>query len=114
MLATKINSHRDYKHFSNKSFRCESMTLLCNENLSNEMSNGNFIEIVDDVLLRHLSLKYKYIKANDIPFMDTEAVMLRSKLRNRFYKHKTASSKVAYKKQRNIFTNLFRKAIIVI
>ena len=36
--------------------------------------------------------------------------MLRSKLRNRFRKYETESAKVADKKQRNICTNLFRKA----
>ena len=44
-------------HFSNESFRCELMPLLCNESLSNEMSNDNFIEIVDNVLsLNHLNI----------------------------------------------------------
>ena len=109
----KIISYRDYKNFSNESFRCELMPLSYNECHSNEMSNDNFIEIVDKVLLRHLPLKHKYVRANDSPFMNKElrkAVMLRSKLRNKFNKHKTDSAKVAYKKQRNICTNLFRKA----
>ena len=77
------------------------------------MSNDNFIEIVDNILLRHLPLKYRYVRANDCPFMNKElrkTVMLRSKLRNRFKKHETESAKVAYKKQRNICTNLFREA----
>ena len=41
----EIISFRDY--FSNKSFHCELMPLLCTQHLSNEMSNDNFIEIVD-------------------------------------------------------------------
>ena len=49
----KIILYRAYKHFPNESFRSELMPLLCNERLSNEMSNDNFIEIVDTVLLRH-------------------------------------------------------------
>ena len=108
-----IFSYRDYKHFSNESFRCELMPLLCNEHLPNKMSNDNFIEIVDIVLLRHLPPKYKYVRANASPFMNKElrkTVMLRSKLRNRYKKHETESDKVAYKNQRNICTNLFRKA----
>ena len=62
---------------------------------------------------RSLPLKYKYVRANDSPFMTKElrnAVMLRSRLRNRFNRFKTATAEVAYKRQRNICTNLFRKA----
>ena len=67
-----IISYRGYKHFSNESFRCGLMPLLCNERLSNKMSNDNFIEIVDNILLRHLPLRYKYVRANDCPFMNKE------------------------------------------
>ena len=89
------------------------MPLLRNERLSKALSNDNFIEIVDNLLLRHLPLKYKYVRANGSPFMNKElrkAVMLRSRLRNIFNKNKTDSAKAAYKKQRNICTSLFRKA----
>ena len=109
----KIISYRDYKHFSNDNFRHELLTLLSNERLSKALSNDNFIEIVDNLLLRHLPLKYRYVRANDSPFMNKElrkAVMLRSRLRNIFNKNKTDSAKAAYKKHRNICTSLFRKA----
>ena len=109
----KLISYRDYKHFSNDNFRHELMPLLRNERLSKALSNDNFIEIVDNLLLRHLPLKYQYVRANDSPFMNKElrkAVMLRSRLRNIFNKNKTDSAKAAYKKQRNICTSLFRKA----
>ena len=87
----QIISYRDYKHFSNESFRCGLIPLLRNERLSNKMSNDNFVEIVDNM---HLPLKHKYVRANDCPFMNEElrkAVMLRPKLRNRFKKHETES-----------------------
>ena len=58
------------------------MPLLCNERLSNEMCNDNFIEIVDKRLSRHLPLKYKYVRENGSPIMNKElrkSVTLRSK-----------------------------------
>ena len=78
-----------------------------------EMSNDELSDIAINVLERHAPLKYKYVRANEGPFMNKElrkAVMLRSKLRNWFNMNKSDSAKVAYKKQRNICTNLFRKA----
>ena len=109
----KIISYRDYKHFSNSNFRTELMQMLFNQHRMYEMSNDEFLDITINVLERHAPLKYKYVRANDGPFMNKElrkAVMLRSKLRNRFNRVKTDSAKAAYKKQRNICTNLFRKA----
>ena len=57
-------------------------------------------------------LKSKYVTANEGLFMDKElrkTAMLRSKLRNSFNQNKTDAAQVAYKKQRNISTNLLRK-----
>ena len=62
---------------------------------------------------KHAPIKYKYLRANDGPFMTKELrkeVMLRSKLKNIYNKDKSAASNRAYKKQRNICTKLFRKA----
>ena len=109
----KIISYRDYKHFSNLKFRTELMQTLFNEHRMYDMSNDEFIDIVVDILQRHEPLKYKYVRANDGPFMNKElrkAVMVRSKLRNNFNRNKTDSAEVAYKMQRNKCINLFRKA----
>ena len=109
----KVISYRDYKHFSNSSFRFELMQILFNDRHTNEMSNDEFIVTANNILSKHLPLKYKYVRANDSPFMTKElrkAVMLRSRLRNRFNRFKTATAEVAYKRQRNICINLLRKA----
>ena len=52
-----------------------------------EMTNDEFINIVNNVLERHAPLRYKYFRANDAPFMSKErrkVVILRPKLLNRF------------------------------
>ena len=54
------------------------------------MSNDEFIDIVRNVLELHAP--YKYLHANDAPFMNKElrnAVMLRSKFIYRFNREKT-------------------------
>ena len=50
---------------------------------------------------KHAPLKYKYMRENEGRFMTKElrkAIMIRSKLCNRFYKHKTKTAEIAYKK----------------
>ena len=55
-----------------------------------------------DILNKHAPLKQKYIRANDNPFVTEELRkehMLRSRLRNKYYKDKTDASALGYKKQ---------------
>ena len=57
---------------------------------------------------KHAPIKFKYIRANDSPFMNSElrkTMMLRSKLRNSYHKNKTLHAHLAYKRQRNYRTS---------
>ena len=108
-----IISYRDYKYFSNFHFRTELEQTLYSHYSMYEISNEEFSDIAMHILEKHAPLKYKYIRANQSPFMNKKlrkAVMLRSQLRNKINKEKTNSSKEAFNKQRNICTNLLRKA----
>ena len=65
------------------------------------------------ILDEFVPVKCKYLRANDGPYMTKDlrkAIMLRSKLKNKLFKEKTATCRVAYKKQRNKCTSLVRKA----
>ena len=65
------------------------------------------------ILNRHAPVKQKYVRANDNPFMTKDLRkehMLRSRLRNKYYREKTAASALAYKKQRNKCISLLKKA----
>ena len=60
----------------------------------------------------HAPMKIKYIRANNSPFMSNElskAIMVRSRLRNKYVKSNTIESTDAYKKQRNYCVSLLRK-----
>ena len=55
----------------------------------------------------------KYIRANNSPFVNKsikKAIMNRTRLRNKYFKHKTFEKKLAYTKQRNYCLSLIRKA----
>ena len=105
-----IISYRDYRLFSNSLFRTELDGILSFD--LNFISNDTFVHIIMELLNKHAPIKFKYIRANDSPFMTKElrkAIMLRSKLRNRLNKRKTSEANHAYKRQRNICTSLLRK-----
>ena len=60
-----------------------------------------------------MPIKFKYIRANDSPFMNTElrkAMLLCSKLRNRYNKNKTSHAYLVYNRQRNYCTSLLRES----
>ena len=57
-------------------------------------------------------MKMKYIRSNNSPFMNKElskAIMVRSRLRNKYLKFKTIVFRNAYKRQRNYCVSLLRK-----
>ena len=108
----KIVSYRDYKRFSNDNFNNELNYIIGSYDL-NVIDLEVFEGLYMNILNNHAPIKLKYIRANDGPFMNKtlrKEVMIRSKLKNICNKKKTCASHLAYKKQRNYCTNLFRKA----
>ena len=99
-LPPRLIFYRDYKNYSQ-------LTHIITT------SSDEFVSKSMVVLERHAPLKQKYIRANQAPFMTKElqnAIMLRSKLRNRLNNLKTEQANMEYKRQRNLCTYLLRKA----
>ena len=77
-------------------------------------SNTNYgaLEIAfDKVLNKHAPLKKKYVRANDAPFMTKalrKAVMLRTRLRNKYNQNRIAEDWNNFHRQRNLCIKLFR------
>ena len=64
------------------------------------------------VFEKHAPLKKKYLRANHSKLVTKELskeIMLRSKLRKRFFKDRTEESTCKYKKQRNVCVYLLKK-----
>ena len=77
------------------------------------LSNDEFVEKTMNLLDRHAPIKYKYLRANQGPFMTKDlqkAIMLRTRLRNKSLKLKTIESYNKYQRQIHICTYLVRKA----
>ena len=110
-LPPKIISYRNYNNFTHHSFRNEVIEKLRHYDL-NEISYENFERIIITCINIHAPKKKKCIRANESPFMTKElrkAIMVRSKLKNKFNTMKTDENKLMYNKQRNKCTSLLRK-----
>ena len=71
-----------------------------------------FYKVCAEVLNRHAPQKKKYVRGNSKPFMNktlSQAIMQRTKLRNKFLKDPTEDNKISYTKQRNWCVSLLRK-----
>ena len=79
------------------------------------MSSLDFgsLEICFTELLNKIApLKTKFVRASHCKFVtkeDSKAIMLSSKLRNKFLKKKTLESRAKYNKQKNICVSLIKK-----
>ena len=78
------------------------------------MAYNKFKSLFDEVVEKHAPLKKKVLRDNQAPFMTKELskeIMVRSRLRNKFNKHKTTENWKAYKAQRNKCVAVRRKSI---
>ena len=105
--------YRNYTKFNDEHFKSElSNELLLNCDLDT-ITYEEFHGIFMGVLNKHVPLKTKIIRANNAPFMNKnmrKLVMTRSRLKNKFNKEPSVENERAFKKQRNVCVNLFRKA----
>ena len=70
----------------------------------------NFLGIVN----KHAPLKKKFVRGNDVPFMNREfqkEIYVSSRLRNKFWVESSAENKAAYKKHGNKGVKIRRKNI---
>ena len=107
---TIVIRYRSYKKLNNQIFQTE----LYNELRANRdiISYYQFHKIFMELLDRHIPPKKRYIRANSAPYMNNvlnHAVMLRTRLRNKYLRNKNEASKKAYNRQRNYCVSLFRK-----
>ena len=108
----KILNYRNYRYFNNEIFRNDLLKELSKMAFSN-ISCEAFERLFMKILNKHAPMNKRYIRANNSPFMTNtiyKAIMLRSKLRNKFRRLKTIEFREGYKRQRNICVSLIRDA----
>ena len=105
-LKPKIIVYRDYENFDNAKFRYNIVTAT-----SNVDNFGVYKNTISNIFNRHVPIKKKYIRTNEAPFMSKQlhkTIMERSRLRNKFLKHRTDTNKKNYSTQRNICKKLLK------
>ena len=87
---TKIVTYRNYKHFSNKAFMFaveNSIIEMTSE--KNDLEFDRFKTALDKAIQSHASIKKRYVRANQAPFINkkiSKEIMKRSGLRNELQK----------------------------
>ena len=106
----KIVTYRQYKYFDNEKFRESLITCF---STGKNISYDTFENLVLQTLGKMAPIKQKHIRGNQSPFMNKDihnAIMTRTRLRNRFRKEPTEMNRLAYKKQRSYCVSLMRQS----
>ena len=101
----KLLNYRDFKHFSQENFKEDLSEALCDCGDSYD----DFDHIFTSKLNKHAPKKKKWIRGNNKPHVNKalrQAIMKRSRLKNKANKTKDPSDIKNYKKQRNYVGNL--------
>ena len=112
-IEPRVINYLDYKSLSNEGFRgslLENIKGKLSEN--SDKSFSNFINTCNNVLDKQLPKKKNYDRGNQSSFMNKtlpKAIMLRTKLRNKFLENMSNENKTNYVKQRKHCVSLLRK-----
>ena len=109
-LKPNIANYREYEGFVNDYFGSELLQEI-NSSDSDLINFKDFQCTLQRALDKHAPLKKRCVGANQQSFMDTElnqAILVRSKLRNKYLKSKSETNKQGYNKQRNHCVQLLR------
>ena len=108
-LPPKIVSYQDYKNFNAENFESDLHRNLTSNRI---YEYGVYERIFLSVLDKHAPLKKKRIRANHAPYLTKplrKAIMKRSELKTKYYKHLSDSNLKDFRKQRNICSRLYKK-----
>ena len=115
-IESKVIKYRDYNFFLQWYFLLlESLQNIVSQNLKSNCDNhyNDFAISCKNVLDKIAPWKKKYIKGNHSLFMNktlSKAIMVRTKLRNTFFKYRSEENKKSYNMQRNYYVSLLQKS----
>ena len=106
-LKPRVCYFRNWNEFCNEKFRTQLLTKLSMENINNS-SNGinKFLEICVNTLDIFAPRKKKYLRGNNMPFMNKNLVNAhrkRTRLRNKFFKNRPETNRACYNNKKNFF-----------
>ena len=116
-IRLRVINYRFYRYFSNETFRVSLINNLPNESfVNNDDGLDKFCKTTMDTLNSFPPIKKKYAHyGNQMPFMTkslSKEIMARSRLRNKYLKHKTEKNCLLYTQQSIKCVSLLRKTKI--
>ena len=112
----RVINYRSYRDFSNETFGASLINNLSNELfVNNDDGLEKFCKTTMYALNSFAPIKKKYACGNQMSFMPknlSKELMTRSRLRNKYLKHKTEENRLLYTQQRNKCVCLLRKTKI--
>ena len=115
-IRPRVINYRSYRDFSNKTFRVSLINNLSNEVfVNNDHELEKFCKTTMDILNSFAPTKKKYARGNQMPFMTKnffKEIMTRSRVRNKYLKHKPGENRLLYTQQRNKRVSVLRKTKI--
>ena len=105
----KLLNFKDFKHFSQENFKEDLSEALCDCGESYD----DFDHIFTSKLNKHAPIKKKWTRGNNKPHVNKalrQAIIKRSRLKNKANKTKDPTDIKNYKKQRNYVANLNKDA----
>ena len=103
-IGPTVMNYRENNKFSEQTFKQELKEELASIKTT-DLDYSSFQNCFEKVLDKHAPMKKKYARANNGPFMNRvlpKATMLRSRLKNRYNKSRTAEHWEAFRRQRNL------------
>ena len=101
----RVINYRPYRDFSNETLRVSLMNNKSNKVfVNNDDGLQKFCKSTMDTLNSFAPIKKKYARGNQMSFMTKnlpKEIMTRSRLRNKYLKHKTEENCLFYTQQRN-------------
>ena len=114
-LKPKKIHYRNFKNFNEENFLEEVKNTDFRLNSDDPNENYELItNVFSNIVEKHTSLKKKFLRGNQAPFMTKEfrkAIYNRSRLRNKFCKIPSEENEKLYKKQRNRCVAIRKKSI---
>ena len=110
----KVIQYCVYNFFCNDLFR-ESLQKIVSQNLKSNCDDhyNNFAVSCKNVLHKIAPWKKKFVMGNHSPFINkalSKAIMVRTKLKNTFFKNRSKENKKNYNMQRTYYVLLLRKS----
>ena len=117
-IQPKTIQYRDYHQFNADAFIADliqrNLNSLPVSILDPNKAYAEFCDTFKTILDKHAPLKSKVLRGNHAPFITKElskGIMIRSRLKNKFNRHRTKENWNAYKIQRNDCVQLRKKAV---